>query len=178
VVADVFTYHFIRPDGRLGLELGAVPDLQRAGAAAGEEVGDLLPGEVLGLLELDEQGVVLGRELELGALGPLRRVRHARLADDAGRAVVLGRAGRRLGEGAAHARGLGRRGLVGQAVPVELLVGEGRGLEGLVGALRGGDGVALGGEEERAGVGLQLGVVSVRRQLQRGRDHVGSGVRL
>ena len=50
----VGTYHIIRPDSGLCFELRAVPNLQGARAAAREEVGDLLPGEVFLLFEIDK----------------------------------------------------------------------------------------------------------------------------
>jgi hypothetical protein len=48
------TYHFIRPDGGLCFELRAIPHLQSARATAWEEVGDLLPSEVLLFFEVDK----------------------------------------------------------------------------------------------------------------------------
>lgn len=78
------TYCFVRPLRRLGLELRAVPHLQRAGRAAGEELSDLLPGEGLVLFEVHEEGVVLGREFQLGTARLGGRRRHARLAYNAG----------------------------------------------------------------------------------------------
>jgi hypothetical protein len=50
----VGTYHIIRPDSGLCFELRAVPNLECARAAAREEVGDLLPGEVFLLFEIDK----------------------------------------------------------------------------------------------------------------------------
>jgi hypothetical protein len=50
----VTTYHLIGPDGGLCFELRAVPHLQSARAAAREEVGDLLPGEILLFFEVDK----------------------------------------------------------------------------------------------------------------------------
>ncbi len=57
--------------------------LQRATAPAREELGDLLPLQVLVLFQVDEQLVVLGAELEFWAAGARCRVRHAGLADGA-----------------------------------------------------------------------------------------------
>lgn len=89
------TYHFVGPDGSLCLELRAVPHLECARAAAREEVGDLLPGEVLLFLEVDKELVVFGGEFELWAARALRGRRHSLLANDAGRAMLMG--GRRRG---------------------------------------------------------------------------------
>lgn len=50
----VATYHIIRPDSGLCFELRAIPYLECARTAAREEVGDLLPGEVFLLFEVDE----------------------------------------------------------------------------------------------------------------------------
>ena len=50
----IVTYHFFRPCRRLSFEFRAVSDLKRAGAPAWEEVGDLLPGQVLRFLELNQ----------------------------------------------------------------------------------------------------------------------------
>lgn len=97
------TYCFVRPLHCLGLELRAVPHLQRAGRAAGEELGDLLPGEGFVLLEVHEERVVLGREFELGAARLGRRGRHAGLADDAG-----GRLGHHAVVGVVVSRHFGR----------------------------------------------------------------------
>lgn len=83
------TYHIIPPDNSLRLQLGAVAHLQSARAPSGEEVCDLLPGQVFGFLQLHQQGVIFGCELQLGALWSRRWRRHAGLADDAGRTVVI-----------------------------------------------------------------------------------------
>jgi hypothetical protein len=53
-MTGVVTYHVIRPDGGLCFELRAIPHLKCARTAAREEVGDLLPGEVFLLFEVDE----------------------------------------------------------------------------------------------------------------------------
>lgn len=90
-VSESSTHHFVCPDGRLCFELRAIPYLQRTRTAAGEKVGNLLPGEVLLFLEVDEQLVVLGRELELGTARSRCWLRHPFLADDIGRSVGLDR---------------------------------------------------------------------------------------
>lgn len=76
------THHISVPLLRLCFQLCTIPHLQSPRRPPGEEVGNLLPGEVLLLLELDEELVVVGRELELGPLGALGRLRHALLPDD------------------------------------------------------------------------------------------------
>ena len=62
-----FAYHVVRPCHPFGLELGTVPDLQGAAAPPGEELGDFLPCQLVLLLQLDEQCVVLERELGFGS---------------------------------------------------------------------------------------------------------------
>lgn len=89
-------YRIIRPHSRLGLQFRAVPHLQRATAPAGKKLSDLLPREVFVLLEVDEQLVVLGTELELRAARAGRRLRHPGLADGAREAAGCG-FGRRHG---------------------------------------------------------------------------------
>jgi hypothetical protein len=88
-VSDRGSYHLVGPDGRLCLELRAVAHLQCTGAAAGEEVGDLLPGKVLLFLEVDEELIVFTGKLEFGTAWARRGRRHALLADDVGRAMSL-----------------------------------------------------------------------------------------
>ena len=46
------TYHLIRPNSRLGLQLRTVPNLQRSTAPAREKVCDLLPCQILLFLEI------------------------------------------------------------------------------------------------------------------------------
>lgn len=83
------THQLVIPDRRLCFELGAVAYLQSAGAAAGEEVRNLLPGQVLLLLEVHEELVVFGRKLELRPTRARRGSGHSLLANDAGRAMLM-----------------------------------------------------------------------------------------
>ena len=48
------TYHLICPDRCLGLKLRTISHLQGTGAATRKEVGDLFPGQVLLLFQVDE----------------------------------------------------------------------------------------------------------------------------
>lgn len=89
VAVHVGTYHIICPDCSLGLELGAIPDLERSRAASWEEVGNLLPGEVLGLFKFHQQRIVFRCEFEFGTFGARRRFRHTGLSDDAGRPMLV-----------------------------------------------------------------------------------------
>lgn len=81
--------HFVCPNRRLGFEFGTVSHLERARTPAGEEVGDLFPGEVLGLFELHEEGIVFGCELELGSFWSRRGFGHTGLSDDTGRSMIV-----------------------------------------------------------------------------------------
>jgi hypothetical protein len=75
-------YRLVCPLRSLCLELGTVADLQRPRGSPGKEVGDLLPGEVLVLLEIDEKLVVFGRKLEFWSARSWGRCWHAHLPHD------------------------------------------------------------------------------------------------
>ena len=63
LIGETRSHHIVRPRNALSFELGAVPDLQGTAASPGEVLGDPLPRQFVLLLQLNEQGVVLEREL-------------------------------------------------------------------------------------------------------------------
>jgi hypothetical protein len=83
------TYHLVGPNRGLCFQLCAIANLQRSGATTREEVRDLFPRQILLLLQIYEQLIILGCELELGTPRSESRWRHTILPDHAGWSLVL-----------------------------------------------------------------------------------------
>lgn len=64
------THRLVRPLCCLGLEFGTISNLKGTAGAPRKEVGDLLPRQALVFLQVYEQLIILGCELEFGSPRP------------------------------------------------------------------------------------------------------------
>lgn len=79
----ISTHRLVRPLCCLGFEFGTVSYLKGTAGAPRKEVGDLLPRETLVFLQVYEQLIILGRELEFGPPRPRCGFWHSLLSHNA-----------------------------------------------------------------------------------------------